>query len=93
MRRASPYLLPHDLALAPRARFAVLLEDPQVVLVLPRAPQHVLVQPHGRPLVVVPLVPQRRGARRLPEDIGQAEKFGHSGMTEDLRLALIGLGN
>lgn len=24
--------------------------------------------------------------------IGQAEKFGHSGMAEDLRLALIGLG-
>src|SRR3712207_1739725 len=54
MRRASSDFLPNDLAFATRAGFAVLLEDPQVALVLARMVQHILVQPYGRPPVLDP---------------------------------------
>src|SRR5215207_454468 len=45
--------LPHHLSPAPRRTgLAVFLEDPQMVLVVPRPAQHVEVEPHRRPPVL-----------------------------------------
>src|SRR5918995_2424552 len=55
VRRPPADLLLHHLALAAlRARLAVLLEDPQVVLVLAGTVQHVPIQSHRRPPVLDP---------------------------------------
>ena len=54
MGRTPSDLLANDLALAVRAGPALLLEDPQVVLVFARPTQYVLVQPHGRPPMLDP---------------------------------------
>src|SRR5947209_14007990 len=77
MRRASPDFLPHNHTLALRARFTVLLEDPQVILVLPRAAPYVPVQPYGRPPVFDPgrKVFEDRRVERAPLLAGERVGF------------------
>src|SRR5215217_1592093 len=49
VRRPSTYLFPNHLSFTPWTWLPVLLEDPQVVLMLAWPVQHVLVEPHRRP--------------------------------------------
>ena len=68
MRRPPAYLFPNYLSFTPRTRLPVLLEDPQVVLMLARPVQYILVEPHrGAPMLDAgrQVGPDRR-VQRLP---------------------------
>ena len=68
MRWSPTYLFPNHLSSTPRTRPPVLLEDPQVVLMLARPDQYILVEPHsGAPMLYAgrQVGPDRR-VQRLP---------------------------